>query len=118
MEWLAIRALLHPRRVAVACVFIGVILGLFSQVIFGNSMFGRFGSVTVAFGVLTFGAATGDVIIYSSVGKVSGNNGLAFPRNFTNLRRVFKWQTIVVAVGTILWGFGDLVTFRGWGQIL
>lgn len=110
MKRLSHKSLHHPCWVAIACLALGVGGGAFLETLFSSSFFGRTGAITVALGVLTFGATASDLLIRSQVGRVSDGNGdLPEPYNRANLRRVMGMQTLVVVVGTIQWGFGDLV---------
>ncbi|MCP4206116.1 MAG: hypothetical protein GY767_03585 [Shimia sp.] len=110
MERLSQLSLHHPVWIAVACLVVGLGGGAFFDTLFSSGFFGRAGAITVALGVITFGATAGDLLIRSQVGRIADKNGdLPHPYNRKNLTRVMGMQTVVVVVGTIQWGFGDLI---------
>ena len=110
MDSLSKKTLHFPVVVALICVVAGLSSGLVAQNLLGMAMFGRFGAVTTALGIMTFGATASDLLIEAQAGKWTDESGdLPYPYSRRNLRKVLGMQTVVVMIGTIQWGFGDLV---------
>lgn len=113
MERLTNATLHRPLLIAISCILLGLIAGAFAEALVtvnNGSWLGRFGSVTVALGVLTFGALTSDLVIRGQVGWINDKSGdRSFPYSRRNLHYVFTVQTIVIIFGTLQWGFGDVI---------
>lgn len=105
MERLSKISLRHPLRVAFVCFAIGMFLGLIVEAFLcleDGTWIGRFGSLTVALGVLTFGGLTSHLITRSQVARFADLNGdTPYPYNKSNLNFVFSVQTVLVVAGTL-----------------
>lgn len=110
MDWLVRTSLQRPLLVGMGCLLLGLLGGFVVEVSGLCGFFGRFGSLTVALGALAFGAIASDLLIRAQVGRFADDNGdLPHPYSRTHLRKVLGVQAIVVFLGTLQWGFGDLL---------
>ncbi|MEO0400961.1 MAG: hypothetical protein AAF214_01160 [Pseudomonadota bacterium] len=105
----AIFVLSHPIVSGLIIIIIGVLGGVYAAQLFGPNMFERFGSLTVALGVLIFGCVVTELQVRGQSSLITADNGLP-PSPFTppEVRLALFVQTLVVCIGTIQWGFGSL----------
>jgi len=72
-------------------------------------MFERFGSLTVAIGILVFGYVVTELQVRGQFSLLMPDDGLPpSPFKPSEVRLALFVQTIVVCIGTIQWGFGSL----------
>ena len=104
----AVWILEHPRSSGSLVVLSGLILGLTLQLIFENNLFERFGSLSVAIGVVLFGFLSTELAVRVQ-GWTTADGDQLPPYDSVSVRKAQKWQVIAAVVGTIQWGFGGLL---------
>ena len=100
----------HPTLIAGLVLLLGIGGGLAANYLFKNNLFERFGSFTVALGVFSFGSVSSELLNRSQDGRWAREDdfsGGIYSRK--NIRNTMFWQTAIVSIGTIQWGFGGLV---------
>ena len=108
---LSVWILRNPFTAAAIPLSFGLGGGLLLELFVWNDIFGPFGSVTVAISVLVFGTLAGELLTRSQGSFVMHDDSEpGEPFKFQQVRRVLSLETVVIALGTIQWGFGHLLS--------
>ena len=104
----------RPISAAASSIAFGLLGGIAAAALWnGHNLFERFGAVTTALGILTFGAMASELLVRSQGSFIMGDDGEpGAPFNFATVRSALSWQTFVVLIGTMQWGFGALIFVR------
>ncbi|QCO54770.1 hypothetical protein EOK75_02565 [Pseudorhodobacter turbinis] len=79
----------------------------------GMNLFERFGALTTMLGVFVFGSLASELLVRAQGAFAMGNDlEPAGTFKFGLTRKALNWQTAVIAIGTLQWGFGSLIIAR------
>ncbi|WP_131824996.1 hypothetical protein [Yoonia rosea] len=100
----------YPLTSALFVVAVGACLGAVAQIYFGNNLFERFGSFTVAFAIVVFGTVTNLLQSRAQGSYIMDDDGEPpEPFKTNTVKRALNWQGFALIIGTLQWGFGGLL---------
>jgi hypothetical protein len=106
----ALFVLRRPRTAGAFCILLGGGFGIAMELIFQNTMFARCGSLTVAAAIIVMGFAVEELAVRGQYSLIMADDGHpAEPFKPQQIRQFMTWQSFALFVGTLQWGFGDLV---------
>ena len=105
--------LLNPKKTSLAIAAVGFGGGYLGQTLVDHNLFERFGSLTVALAVLVFGIVAAELLNRAQDGYFSReDNDPNEPTSVQNIRKTLNFQSVLVFLGTLQWGFGGLLFGR------
>lgn len=100
----------HPKLAALLVLIVGCGGGVLAEWLGFSGLFERFGALNIALGVLLFGSLASELLVRAQGTFILGNDGEPRePFKFKQVRSALNWQTFVVVLGTVQWGFGGLL---------